>query len=151
MKRFWRWRTRVWAAPFAQPRLSILYAFFAGIILGLGSDFVFSIFGEERVTPWGMQQWAGLCFITASMLITVVASLLQSFNDHLVRSGTINAHFGEKCDQFNVGSWGGRRLTYIVFWLFCLIFLGAIALLALEYSMSVLTPNPTATMSCGGL
>jgi hypothetical protein len=150
MKRFWRRRTLIWAAPFAQPRLSVLYALFAGIILGLGSDFVFSIFREDRITPWGIRQWAGLSFIAASMLITVIASLLQSFNDHLVRSGTVNAHFAEKCDQFNVGSWGGRRLTYIVFFLFCIFFLGAIALLALEYSMSVHTLNPSTTVPCGG-
>ncbi len=131
-----QWRgylANIWTFPFAQPKWGVLYGLFAGIILGLGTNFVFGIFKEEAITPWGMQQWAGLCFITSAMMLSLMALMLQFFNDHLVRKGKENAGFAEKCDQFNSGSWGGRRLTRASSFLFWLFLLAGVALLASAY------------------
>jgi hypothetical protein len=125
---------KIWTVPFAQPKFGVLYALFAGIILGIGTDFVFGIFKEDKIMPWGMRQWAGVCFISASLMISIVALLLQFFNDHLIRSGTQNARFVEKCEQFDAGKWGGRRFVRISFALFWLFLFIAIVFLFFAYS-----------------
>lgn len=125
--------TNIWTAPFAQPKLGVLYGIFSGIILVMGTNFVFGIFKEDTILPWGIKQWAGVCFVGSSIVLSLVAFLMQFFNDHLIRSGTENARFAEKCEQFDSGKWGGRRLTRLLFALFWVFLIAGIGLLILAY------------------
>ncbi|MBA7560715.1 hypothetical protein ES708_02344 [subsurface metagenome] len=135
-------RMRIWTVPFAQPKFAVIYGIFAGIIFGFGTNFVFSIFKEEKIVPWGLQQWAGICFITAAMMLALGSLLLQFFNDHLVRIHKEDAEITEKCIQFDYGDWGRPGLTrtaFAMFWAFLLI---GIFLLVVLYTATQL-PIPT--------
>lgn len=145
MKLNWKPPSHFFAMPFAQPKIGVLYALFAGIILGFGTDFVFSIFKEDKIASWEMRQWAGLCFIASAIMLSLIAFLLQYFNDFLVKQEKDEQDTSEKREQFEIGDWGGRSYTQAAFTMFWVFFLTAIVFLVLAYrNAGLASPAPSA-------
>jgi len=130
-----RLNSAIWTWPFAEPRWSILYATFVGIILSAGMRFLFDIFDKDRVGHWKVEQTSGLLFIASAAMLSLVAWFMQFFQDYLEmvqRSGT---PFYSKCIDFRSMQWRRWALrTRIAALLALALFVSAIVLLTLWYS-----------------
>ena len=61
----------VW--PFAEAKMAVLYGTFAGIILAAGVEIVLEVFADDTIRPWGLRHTAGVLFVVASLMISLVA------------------------------------------------------------------------------
>lgn len=118
------------AFPFAEPRMAVLYGTFAGIVLAAGVELVFKVLTNDTDLQWGMKETGGTLLILASLVMSLIAWLLQIFDGHLVRLGKSGEGISEKIAQFN--AWKGRWFARFFLLSGTLLLLLAIGLIAGE-------------------